>query len=94
MSLVSHPFVCDICGKRRENDTNHWYVAWEFMLWHDGAPVPTVRGLAVAVWHAETALEPGKKHLCGVNCAMRAQEKFLTQGTLEPKATPPTAAVH
>jgi hypothetical protein len=80
MSLVNHPFVCDGpgCGKRRENDTNHWFLLWEFMFGADN-----LTGFACLPWNVEEALKPGRVHACGVNCALKLTERALTIGTLD-----------
>lgn len=79
MSVISNPFTCDACGKRRDSDTNRWWVAW---LWH----YPNnqeLANLAVVPWLHEEAIIPGRRHACGVNCLMKLCERFAITGQLE-----------
>ncbi len=86
MSFVEHPFICDGpgCGKRRENDTNHWFIMWEVSASSNPFDLPNDKtGLIVLPWLTEEAMKAGRKHLCGVACALKLFERALTFGTLD-----------
>ena len=86
MSFIEHPYVCDGpgCGKRRQNDTNHWFVLWEihFEMFPDPDHPPTT-GVVWFPWLPEEAAKPGRKHACGVACATKLLERALAAGTLD-----------
>lgn len=85
MSVIAQPFICDGpgCGKRRETDTNHWFLLWEW-TWDMLPNHPGPSGVALLPWTSdEEALKPGRKHACGVACALKLLERALTLGTLD-----------
>jgi hypothetical protein len=91
VSIINNPFACDGCGKRREKDTNHWFILWEW--WHP--PENTNCCLAITPWFFDQAAKEGMKHACGVNCLMKLCERFATTGRLDaPKAAPIGIVTH
>lgn len=79
MAVAHNPFTCDACGKDRSKDTNHWFLLWraEFV------DTTQLRSLVIEPWDNERALLESFKHACGVSCALRLTERFLTRKTLD-----------
>ena len=74
---------CDECGKLRVSDANHWYKAVQF----DSSALP-LRAFYIMPWNL--AIDPPRGvfacigetktlHLCGMECAVKAMTKALTQ---------------
>ena len=73
------PWICDNCGKRRESDTNHWFVLYSNC---DGI-------LGITKWSDLKAQADGARHVCGAACRNVLVERFFNFGTFEnPKPEP------
>lgn len=74
MQITEH--VCDECGKKRTNDTNHWF-----------RPVISHRG-NFCVLPFNTALTNGRERpkewidVCGQDCAVKVFSRWLSTGKL------------
>ena len=70
-------FTCDICGKKK-GEANHWW-----MLSYAECPCDEDDQLpqrfSVMPWNADSSRNPEMRHLCGMGCAMKALERFMTQ---------------
>ena len=81
MAIAEHPFICDSCGKDRRKDTNHWFILWIAEM---GPFQDTIKpGLVIEPFSLERAVGYGKRHTCGVSCAIRLTERYLTIGQFE-----------
>jgi hypothetical protein len=75
-------FTCDICGKKK-GEANHW---WMVMLgdvpcYDEGQPG---QRFTLLPWNAAECRNSEMYHLCGQGCAMKAMERFMTTGAIEP----------
>ena len=77
MTVIPQPYKCNVCGKYRDSDTNHWWLIWVVRL-QDGK---TDR-VEMQLWNDELAREPGMGHCCGLKCAL-GQAASITQTILE-----------
>jgi hypothetical protein len=68
MSKVGQPYRCDVCGKLRETDANHWLV----LLAREG-----VSEISIIAWDVEIAGADAARHLCGQACALKMIEREL-----------------
>lgn len=81
------PWICDNCGKKRESDTNHWFVIIA-IIEPGNAPIATV--LRIAKWDEECARHENAKHICGAACRNVLVERFFAFGNFDkPKNEPP-----
>lgn len=72
------PWVCDNCGKRREPDTNHWYLIRVSL---DASRGPTF--LQISKWDDEFAEFCATRHVCGAECRNILVERFFSTGSFE-----------
>ena len=88
MTRIDEPYRCDVCGKLRESDANHWWLVWveerdEYV--HEPRPHSTrLMFICVMAW-AEWMAAREVKHACGQACAQQLVERWLTTGSLEEK---------
>jgi hypothetical protein len=75
-------FTCDICGKKK-GEANHWWMVLlgDVPCYDEGQP-----GLRFTLlpWNLAESRNPEMYHLCGQGCAMKAMERFMTTGAIEP----------
>jgi hypothetical protein len=75
-------FTCDICGKKK-GEANHWWMValGSVPCFDEGQP-----GLRFTLlpWNAAESRNNEMYHLCGQGCAMKAMERFMTTGEIEP----------
>lgn len=76
-------FTCDICGKPKKV-ANHWWMVTlgDVPCFDEGQPA---QHFTLLPWNSAEARNEGISHLCGENCAMKAMERFMTSGTLDPE---------
>lgn len=67
MSLQPASFTCDVCGKRRDNDVNHW---WMLMT--------AVEGIAIRHW--SKSADEYDAHACGQACAVVLLTRWMEAG--------------
>lgn len=76
---VSPAYKCDLCGKDRREDANHWYLVW----------VAANGIFMLAPWSLVDRGHELYGHACGRACVLRAAERFMQTGSLdEPQGTP------
>jgi hypothetical protein len=75
-------FTCDICGKRK-GEANHWWMALlgEVPCWDEGQPAAR---FTLFPWNMGESRNRDMYHLCGQGCAMKAMERFMTTGSIDP----------
>ena len=77
MTIVDFPFRCNICQKRREADTNHWYlVKFPPLTRQDGGFEFGEIALVVTTWDSLEALAFGREHICGIKCLTIRVERW------------------
>jgi hypothetical protein len=65
MTRIGEPYKCDVCGKHRDADANHWWLVWIYTL-ADGRS----QALEMQPWNDTLAREPGMGHACGLEHAL------------------------
>ena len=84
-------FACDECGKRRDSDANHWWLAIIHSQATRQAPGAEYRvinseGIDLIKWNKELAsgnFREQVSHLCGQSCVIAAVNRFMSEGKLE-----------
>lgn len=76
------PWVCDNCGKRRDVDTNHWFVIAE-----DNEDNPGFC-LRIAKWNEDFATLRSARHACGSECRNVLVERWFSLGRFEKNELP------
>ena len=72
-------YACDECGKRRDSDANHWWVASVF---NSAMSSGQTACLTLVPWDS-ASLDGGGSHLCGQSCVIAAVNRFMSTGKLE-----------
>jgi hypothetical protein len=75
-------FNCDICEKKK-GEANHWWMVLlgDVPCYDEGQPASR---FTLLPWNAAECRNPEMYHLCGQGCAMKAMERFMTTGGIEP----------
>jgi len=75
-------FTCDLCGKKK-GEANHWWMVMlgELPSSDDGQ---SARRFTLVPWNAAESRNSEMYHLCGQGCAMKAMERFMTDGVILP----------
>lgn len=84
MSFVPETIRCDGCLKKRDNDTNHWFLT-RIISFGDGLSFQ-----CLPLSNSSERLQ-GDHHYCGQACALKGFSRYLDSGKLydiesEPKA--------
>lgn len=93
---LREPYKCNLCEKLRERDTNHWWLLFDrWMLPEDhprngDAAVLHLKGLMVVRWH-EPLVDLCVVHACGMECALKLAERYMTTGSFDPPSARPIA---
>lgn len=76
-------FTCDICGKMKL-ESNHWWMVTlgDVLCFEEGQPA---KHFTLVPWNAAESRNPKVHHMCGEGCAIKALERFMSSGTLEPE---------
>lgn len=75
-------FNCDICGKKK-GQANHWWMVMlgDVPFYEEGQPAMR---FTLLPWNQAESRNRDMYHLCGEGCAMKAMERFMTTGSIEP----------
>jgi hypothetical protein len=75
--LWTESFTCNVCGKPR-GDASDWWIAWaDDIQPHDQEdPKPKWQ---IMPWSELMARSREATHLCGLACALKEAEKWLSQ---------------
>lgn len=75
--MWSEVFTCNVCGKPRGGDATDWWISWtEEIQPHDGEePKPKWQ---IMPWSELMARSREAIHLCGLSCAAKEAERWLT----------------
>ncbi len=87
MSRLGQPYRCDVCGKLRENDANHWWLVWAADVLVNSSVV-----LCVGDWDSSRAEQPEIRHARGQECTMKLVERWLTTRSFEPASSRPVSS--
>jgi len=96
MSKLREPYRCDHCGKLRESDANHWWILFDAWFPPNGknplkAEFVNHHGLMIVAWH-EALADLLVRHACGMECALKLAERFMTTRSFEPPSARPISA--
>lgn len=72
--IASHPYLCDVCGKDRSSDANHWWLLWVVTL-NDGWR----KRIEIQSWHDGLARERGIHHVCGQECLVKKSAELVAE---------------
>lgn len=75
--IQSSPYACNICKKRRDNDTNHWFVFIPLVI------TGGQKGISVSEWSEAYAAAEGAGHACGHQDAQALFARWLATKSLE-----------
>jgi hypothetical protein len=78
MTKVLQPYACNVCGKSRERDANHWVLVWISKASGSGQ-----EQFLCERWWERRAEAHYIKHACGQACAQKLFERWLATGSLE-----------
>src|SRR5580704_17068817 len=75
-------FNCDICGKKK-GEANHWWMVLlgDVPYYDEGQPAMR---FTLLPWNQAESRNREMYPLCGQGCAMKAKERFMTTGAIEP----------
>lgn len=88
MKLLN-PYRCNRCGKDRANDTNHWLLLFARypVSQDDGKPFVVF----IESWTERRARAASAVHACGLECALKLAERWLTAHSFDPASARPIA---
>ena len=77
---LPNPYGCDVC-KRKKEATNHWWIMWVGSVGHqeDNSYMPA---LVMSKWNDGLKDGEGHIHLCSRDCAVKAQDYWMSTGSL------------
>lgn len=81
VTVVPQPYKCNVCGKYRDRDTNHWWLVWYVVL-QNGV---TWR-IEIQAWNDELAKEPEVGHCCGIECARLQATRVMCEAVCRVQA--------
>jgi hypothetical protein len=76
MAKIPSEYACDYCGKRRQQDANHWFLLEAYLVRDKPA-------IEIMVWDTEAAIGEKTHHACGEQCALLGFQSFLATGKLD-----------
>jgi len=89
VSKLANPYRCNLCGKLRENDANHWLLLFGRypVSQDDGKPFVVL----IETWTERRARGATAEHACGLECALKLAERWLTTHSFDPASSRPVA---
>lgn len=86
---LTNPYRCNSCGKDRANDTNHWLLLFSRypVSQDDGKPFVVF----IESWTERRARAASAVHACGLECALKLAERWLTAHSFEPPSSRPVS---
>jgi hypothetical protein len=69
-------FTCNICGKSK-GSVDHWWVAWIETVQPSDVESPKPK-FQLLPWSELMARHPEVAHLCGMGCALKEAERWMT----------------
>ena len=72
--IAAPPYKCNVCGKQRTSDTNHWFVL-----------TASLGHMSISVWNDGRAEMENVAHSCGQEHTQVLVARWLDHGSFEEK---------